>query len=150
MGHNHEISAAIAAGSVDVTARKVELRAQARTLEVRDQGVSDKDRGEIQRTMLGRDVLDAEAYPDIVFRSTKADAAGGGAWKVQGQLTLHGQTHAVDLDVREEGQHYVGTSRFRQTEFGIQPVKVAGGTIRVKDEIRIEVNIQLAPRERRW
>jgi hypothetical protein len=51
----------------------------------------------------------------------------------------------VEVEVREDGEHYVGTSRFKQTEFGIQPVKVAGGTIRVKDEVRIEFNIQLAP-----
>jgi hypothetical protein len=30
------------------------------------------------------------------------------------------------------------------TEFGIEPVKVAGGSIRVKDEIRIEFDVQLA------
>ena len=94
--------------------------------------------------MLGPEVLDAERHPEIAFRSTAAEPAGAGSWKVQGNLTLHGQTRTVVVEVREEGGHYVGTSRFKQTEFGIQPVKVAGGSIRVKDEIRIEFNIQLA------
>ena len=67
-----------------------------------------------------------------------------GSWKVLGNLTLHGRTHTVAVEVRKEGERYVGTSRFRQTDFGIQPVKVAGGTIKVKDEILIEFNIQLA------
>jgi polyisoprenoid-binding protein YceI len=145
LGHNHEISAPISGGTVDVTARQVELRAQTRTLKVLDPGVSEKDRGEIQSTMLGADVLDAASHPEIVFRSTGAEAAGAGAWKVHGNLTLHGQTHTVDVDVRVDGGHYVGTSSFKQTQFGIRPVKVAGGTIRVKDEVRIEFNIQLAP-----
>jgi polyisoprenoid-binding protein YceI len=145
LGHNHEISAPISSGTVNTNARQVELHAQTGTLKVLDPGTSEKDRSEIQRTMLGADVLDAASHPEIVFRSTAAEAAGPGAWKVHGNLTLHGQTHTVDVEVRADGEHYVGISRFRQTEFGIQPVKVAGGTIRVKDEIRIEFNIQLAP-----
>jgi polyisoprenoid-binding protein YceI len=143
LGHNHEISAPISSGTVNVNARQVELHAQTGALKVLDPGTSEKDRSEIQRTMLGADVLDAANHPEIVFRSTGAEAAGPGAWKVHGNLTLHGQTHTVDVEVRADGEHYVGTSRFRQTEFGIQPVKVAGGTIRVKDEVRIEFNIQL-------
>jgi len=145
LGHNHEISAPISGGTVDVTARQVELHARTSALKVLDPGVSEKDRNEIQGTMLGASVLDAPTHPEIVFRSTAAEAAGPGAWKVRGNLTLHGQTHTVDVEVRADGEHYVGTSRFKQTEFGIQPVKVAGGTIRVKDEVRIEFNIQLAP-----
>lgn len=144
LGHNHEISAPIAGGTVDPAARRVELHAQARALEVHDPGVSEKDRAEIQSTMLGPDVLDAEHHPEIGFRSTGAEPAGAGPWKVTGNLTLHGQTRTVVVEVREEGGHYVGTSRFKQTEFGIQPVKVAGGSIRVKDEIEVEFNIQLA------
>jgi polyisoprenoid-binding protein YceI len=144
MGHNHEIAAPVAAGTVDAGARQVELHVHARALEVRDPGVSDKDRAEIQSNMLGKQVLDAEGNPEIVFRSTGAEAAGAGSWKVTGDLTLRGQTHAVVVEVREDGEHYVGTARFKQTEFGIQPIKVAGGAVRVKDEIAIEFNIQLA------
>ena len=149
LGHNHEIGAPIAGGTVNPTTRQVELHTHARALQVRDPGVSDKDRAEIQSTMLGPQVLDAEQHPEIVFRSTAAEPLNAGSWKVQGNLTLHGQTHAVTVEVREEGGHYVGTSRFKQTGFGIKPVKVAGGTIQVKDEIRIEFNIQLTRQEAR-
>ncbi len=145
MGHNHEIAAPIAGGTVDPTTRQVELHAHARAMQVRDPGVSDKDRAEIQSTMLGSEVLDAERHPEIEFRSTGAEPLGAGSWRVRGNLALHGQTHAVTLEVREQGAgHYVGSSLFKQTEFGINPVKVAGGTIRVKDEIRLEFDIHLA------
>jgi hypothetical protein len=50
----------------------------------------------------------------------------------------------VTVEVREVEGRYVGTCRFKQTDFGIKPVKVGGGTIRVKDEIRVEFDIQLA------
>ena len=144
LGHNHEIVAPIARGTVDPAAHQVELYVKSGTLKVRDPEVSEKDRAEIQSTMLGPDVLDAQNQPEIAFRSTQADSAGAGAWKLSGNLTVRGQSHMVNVEVQEKNGRYVGTSRFKQTEFGITPVKVAGGAIRVKDEILVEFDIQLA------
>lgn len=142
--HDHEIAAPLTGGTVDTAAHAVELRFRSAALEVRDRGVSDKDRKEIQNTMVGPEVLDAQRYPEIAFRSTDVEAAGAGAWKVRGDLTLHGQTRPVTAQVREQSGRYLGTVRLRQTEFGITPVKVAGGTVRVKDEIQIDFDIQTA------
>jgi polyisoprenoid-binding protein YceI len=144
LGHDHEIAAPIASGKVDATARTVELQVKASTLRVRDENVSDKDRAQIQSTMLGPEVLDAASNPAIVFRSTAAESAGAGSWTLRGSLTLSGQTRPVTAAVKESGGHYVGTVRLKQTEFGMTPVKVAGGTIRVKDEVHIEFDIVLA------
>jgi polyisoprenoid-binding protein YceI len=141
--HDHEIAAPIASGTVDTTARKVELRTKAASLKVEDKEASEKDRAQIQSTMTGPEVLDVERHAEIVFRSTSAESAGGG-WQVHGELTLHGQTRPVVVEVREEGGHYIGTARLKQSDFDIKPVKVAGGTVRVKDEVRIEFNIVLA------
>jgi polyisoprenoid-binding protein YceI len=143
-GHDHEISAPIASGKVDAAAKHVELRVNASALRVRDPKASDKDREEIQKTMLGPEVLDAEHHSEIAFRSTSAEQAGEGSWRVHGDLTLHGQTHPVDVEVKETNGRYVGSARLRQSEFGIKPVKVAGGTVKVKDEIVIDFDIQLA------
>jgi polyisoprenoid-binding protein YceI len=142
-GHNHEIAAPIAGGTVDADAHRVELRCKAPALRVRDADASDKDRAEIQKTMLGPEVLDAERHPDIAFKSTGAEQSGQGAWTVRGELTLHGETRPVTVQVREAEGHYTGTATLRQTEFGIKPVKVAGGTVKVKDEVRIEFQIFL-------
>lgn len=144
-GHDHEISAPIAAGRVDTSAKHVELRVNASALRVRDPKVSDKDREEIQKTMLGPEVLDAERHSEIVFRSTAAESSGESAWRVRGELTLHGQTRPVVVEVKENEKRYVGSATLRQSEFGIKPVKVAGGTVKVKDEIRIDFEIQLTP-----
>jgi polyisoprenoid-binding protein YceI len=144
LGHNHEIAAPIAAGTVDTTARTVELRASAKTLQVRDPGVSDKDRSQIQSTMAGAEVLDVAQFPEIAFRSTSANSAGNSTWKAQGELTLHGQSHPVSMDVREVDGHFEGACSFKQSEFGIKPVKVGGGTVRVKDEVRVDFQIHLA------
>jgi polyisoprenoid-binding protein YceI len=143
-GHDHEIAAPIDSGSVDSGARRVELHVRAASLQVQDPHTSDKDRAEIQKTMLGSDVLDVERFPEIVFRSASAGAAGAGSWTVHGDLTLHGQTRPITVEVRDQDGHYVGTARLKQTDFGMKPVKVAGGTIRVKNEVRVEFDIQLA------
>jgi polyisoprenoid-binding protein YceI len=144
LGHDHEIAAPIARGTVDTGAQQAELQVDADALRVRDPNVSEKDRGEIQKTMLGREVLDSEHHREIVFRSTSAEPAGTGSWKMHGTVTLHGQSRPVIVEVSEKAGHYVGHALLKQTDFGITPIKVAGGTIRVKDEIRIEFDIQLA------
>ena len=145
LGHNHEIAAPIARGTVDPTAHQVELYVKSGALKVRDPEVSEKDRAQIQSTMLGPEVLDAQNQPEISFRSTQASSAGADSWRLSGNLTVRGQSHAVNVEVQEKNGHYLGTSRLKQSDFGIKPVKVAGGAIRVKDEILIEFDIQLAP-----
>jgi polyisoprenoid-binding protein YceI len=143
-GHDHEISAPITSGSVDPAARSVELRVNSVTMQVRDAKASESDRAAVQKTMAGPDVLDAGRYPEIVFRSTSAESTGAAAWRVRGNLTLHGEAHPVIVDVSEKDGHYAGSAVIKQADFGIKPVRVAGGTVRVKDEVRIEFDIRLA------
>jgi polyisoprenoid-binding protein YceI len=143
LGHDHQITAPVSGGKVDAKAGEVELRVKAGALKVSDPGVSDKDRVEIQTTMLGTEVLDAQHNAEIVFKSTGAEPAGAGAWTVHGNLTLHGQTRPVTVAVRESTGHYTGTASLKQSDFGIKPVTAGGGTVKVKDEIKIEFDIQL-------
>jgi polyisoprenoid-binding protein YceI len=143
-GHDHEVTAPIASGTVDATARRVELKVRAASLRVADAKASDKDREQIQKTMLGPEVLGVDQHPEIEFRSTSAESSGGGAWTVQGNLTLHGRTAPVSVEVRENGGGYTGSARLKQSAFSIQPVKIAGGAVKVKDEVQIEFDIRLA------
>ena len=143
-GHNHVIAAPISGGAVDTSARRVELTVNASALRVRDPDTSEKDRAEIQKNMLGPEVLDADRHREIAFKSTAIEAAGEGAWTVSGNLTLHGTTRPVTFDVRQKEAHYIGSAGVRQSDFGMKPVKAAGGTVKVKDEVRIEFDIQLA------
>jgi polyisoprenoid-binding protein YceI len=143
-GHDHEIAAPITNGTVNMAARQVELHLTASSLRVRDRDAGDKDRNEIQNTMLGPKVLDVVQYPEILFRSPGSDPAGADSWQVHGNLTLHGQVRPVVVEVKERGSHYVGASSLKQTDFGITPIKIAGGTVQVKNEIEIEFDIQLA------
>jgi len=142
-GHEHVVRAPITEGSVNENLAKpqVEFRVNARQLSVADPDVKSEEREEIQRDMLGAKVLDSERYPEIRFRSTSIQRAGDSKWKVAGELTLHGETHPVDATVSGGNGRYTGAAKFKQTEFGIKPVSVAGGSVKVKDELRIEFEI---------
>jgi polyisoprenoid-binding protein YceI len=80
----------------------------------------------VQSTMQ-KSVLGSAKFAEIRFESTSIRQVGEGRWTVIGNLTLHGETHSITIDVRNEGGAYVGESRIRQTQFGIHPVSVAGG-----------------------
>ena len=137
-GHEHAIRAPIQNGTFDEDNGTVDFVVDARALRVLDSDVSDKDRAEIQSTMLGSKVLDSSQFHEIRFHSTEVHRGGESKWTVQGELTLHGQSHPVKVDVERQDGRYRGSARLRQTEFGITPVTAAGGTVKVKDEIRVE------------
>jgi polyisoprenoid-binding protein YceI len=140
-GHEHEISAPIKDGKFSEADRSVDLTVDARQMRVMDKDVSDKDRAEIQETMLGPKVLDTAQFPEIHFHSTAVDPAGDGRWTVTGDLALHGKTHPVKLEVRVQNGHYQGTAELKQKDFGIEPIVVGGGAVKVKNELRVEFDI---------
>ncbi len=140
--HNHEIRAPIASGSlVESDAPAVELSADARRLKVLDPELPADKRAEVHKTMHSAEVLDSQQFPEIRFRSTSVEKTREGNWTVHGQLTLHGQTQPVVVSVTGSSGHYRGSCAFKQRTFGIQPVSLAGGTIKVKDEVKIEFEI---------
>ncbi len=139
--HEHEISAPIQQGSFTEDNPSVELAVDARQMRVMDKDVSAKDRAEIQQTMLSPTVLDSERFPEIRYRSTQVDRLGGSKWIVHGDLTIHGQTHPVRVDVEGQNGHYRGFAEVKQRDFGITPITVGGGAIKVKNELRVEFEI---------
>jgi hypothetical protein len=146
--HEHLVNAPIAGGTVtaDGSTPAVWFSVDARRLSVRpEKDVPDKDRAEVQSNMQSK-VLESNMYPDIVFRSTEARRTGVLVWRVSGDLTLHGVTKPVSVDVTRQNDAYVGAVRIKQTEFGIQPIKIGGGVVRVKDELEISFRVYTASR----
>jgi polyisoprenoid-binding protein YceI len=143
-GHEHEVRAPIHNGTAETgSQRTVEIHVDARQLRVIDKDASEKERAEVQRTMLGPEVLDSEQQQEIVFRSTAAESAGQDRWALRGNLTLLGQTRPVTAQVTLKDGHYTGEAAVKQTDFGIKPPGKAG--VRAKDEVKIQFDIQLAP-----
>jgi polyisoprenoid-binding protein YceI len=143
LGHEHEVRAPIRSGTADTGAHPaVEVHVDAQALRVIDPDVSEKERAEVQKTMLGPEVLDSERNREIVFKSTGAEAAGQGRWTLRGNLTLRGQTRPVIVQVTLKDGRYTGEARVKQTDFGIKPPGKAG--VRAKDEVKIEFDVRLA------
>jgi len=144
-GHDHDIQAPIQSGQVKESGDlSVQLRIDARKLRVLDPEASDSTRAQIQKTMEGPQVLDAERYSEIHFRSTGVEPKGADHWLVTGNLELHGQTHAVTVEVTLKDGIYKGSGTLKQTAFGITPVTIAGGTVKVKDDVKLDFEIALA------
>ncbi|HEX9110211.1 MAG TPA: YceI family protein [Terriglobales bacterium] len=142
LGHDHEVRAPIQSGMADTGSHTaVEIHVDARALRVIDKDGSEKDRTEVQRTMLGPEVLDSEHYQEIVFKSTGAEAAGQGRWTLRGTLTLRGQTRPITVHVTLKDGQYTGETTVKQTGFGITPPGKGG--VKAKDEVRIEFNVRL-------
>jgi polyisoprenoid-binding protein YceI len=144
-GHAHEITAPIVRGEVETSKPlSVQFDVNAAGMKVVDTDESEKDRADVQKTMLSPDVLDVARFPEIKFVSGQVEEIGESRWRVHGSLTLHGQTKPIELETTLEKGHYRGTATVLQTNFEITPIKVAGGSIKVKDEVQIEFDIMLA------
>jgi polyisoprenoid-binding protein YceI len=140
-GHEHQVSASISQGAIDESSPgRVWFRIDARALTV----LPERDQVEVQATMQQK-VLQSEQFPEIRFQSTNVQKLATDHWKVEGNLTLHGQTRPVAADVHHAASGYEGKSTIKQTDFGIQPVTVAGGAVKVKNELAIEFAIVTKP-----
>ncbi|MDT4953881.1 MAG: hypothetical protein QOJ02_2019 [Acidobacteriota bacterium] len=111
--------------------------------------IKEKDRLEIER-MMREQVLETAEYPEIVFKSTSASAnrLGQGRYRARiiGDLTLHGATQKnlwiqTEVTMSEETLRAQGGFSLKQTDFGIKPVSVVGGTMKVKNELKFTFDI---------
>ena len=85
--------------------------------------------------------LDVAKYPQITFRSTKVEKVGAKGVRITGDLTLHGVTRPISGNVSASADRYVGSTTVSQRDFGIEPIAVAGGLVKVKNEVRIDFAI---------
>jgi len=100
------------------------------------------------------DFLDVAKYPTIIFKSKKIEPSGSGQFKVTGDLTLHGVTKEVVLDVSDVtapikdpmGKTRAGaqaSTKIDRKDFGINWSKVIdGGGLMVGDEVAISVDVE--------
>lgn len=142
---NHVIRAPIAGGRVSEEGTlAVELTVKAAQMTVLDPGLSADKRAEVQARMHSAEVLDSARYPEIRFVSTRVTPHGADRWQVAGDLTLHGTSRPLTLVVVRRDGHFRGAVSLRQRDFGIQPISIIGGTVKVKDELRVEFDIAIA------
>ena len=142
LADNHEIEAPISEGTIDEPGLRVRFVVDSARMKVLDPKLSADKRREIQGRMEGPEVLDSTQFPQITFESTKVERTGEGMLRVEGRLSLHGVTRSITVSAKTGNGRYVGTSTLSQREFGINPISIAGGTVKVKDELKIEFDIK--------
>jgi polyisoprenoid-binding protein YceI len=152
-GHKHQIDAPIRQGSIgyfpsNLEKSSVDLEVASKALRVVDPKADAKERAEVQQTMEGPKVLDVARFPRISFKSRAVRQLGDGRVQLTGDLTLHGITRPVTVvgKFTSSGSRLqaTGSCRFKQTDFGMKPVKVGGGTVSVKDEIQLNFRVDAA------
>jgi len=154
--HDHNISIREFEGEADFTYGTVEpaslrMVIKAGSLAVTDK-VSDKDRQKIEGTMRD-EVLEISKYPEIVFKSSSVNATktaeGQYQARITGEITLHGVSRPLTITAQLEFADKIlrakGAFTLKQSVFGIKPVSVAGGTIKVKDELKFTFEIVAHP-----
>jgi polyisoprenoid-binding protein YceI len=157
-GHDHEIAAPVVNGRItvdrsDVRQSSILLEFDAAALKVTGRGEPPADVPEVQRVMLSEQVLDVQRHPKIIFRSRSVslvEQAGEEMMlRVDGDLTLHGTAHsvAVPVRVRLTADRLIaeGNVTVRQTDFGIRPVTVGVGTVRVRDQVEVVFTVSARP-----
>jgi polyisoprenoid-binding protein YceI len=99
------------------------------------------------------DFLDVEKFPTLTFRSRKIAAQPGGG-KVTGDLTIHGVTREITLDVEGPtpemkdpwGKQRIGasaTTKLDRKDFGViwNSALETGGVV-VGDEVKITIDVE--------
>ena len=104
------------------------------------------------KDLRGDHFLNVAQYPTLTFKSKRVTPAGTGKLQVTGDLTLHGVTKEVTLDVDgptapmkdPRGNLHMGasaTTKIDRTDFGM-----AGMTAMVGSEVSIQIDVELVQR----
>jgi len=113
-----------------------------------DTGVADRD-----THLRSADFFDVVKFPKLAFRSTGIEADGVDSGKMHGELTIHGVTRPVILDVSYLGEvkdpwgnrrrGYAAETSLNRKDFGMtwNMVLDAGGVL-VGDKVKVTLNIE--------
>lgn len=100
------------------------------------------------------DFLDVANFPTITFRSTKIQPDAGGG-KITGNLTIHGVTREITLDVEGPtpeikdpwGKQRIGasaTGKLSRKDFGlVWNASLETGGVLVGDEVKISIEMEI-------
>lgn len=100
------------------------------------------------------DFFNVEKFPKLTFRSTRIADVSGDRFKLIGDLTIHGVTREVTLDVTSEGRGkdpwggeragFSATTRIKRSDFGLtwNQALETGGFV-VGDEIKVSLDVEL-------
>ena len=145
-------------GSFKVSGGTVELDDQGKLLgveaNIETASVSTKD-AQRDGHLNSPDFFDSANHPTISFKSTNVQASGDHNYKVEGHLTIRGETKPVTLDVETSQQAKdpwgntkiaaSGTTKISRKEWGlVWNTALETGGVLVGDEVKITLDVQAA------
>ncbi|MGW2254288.1 YceI family protein [Kitasatospora sp. NPDC001660] len=112
-----------------------------------DTGVDQRD-----QHLRTNDFLDAPNFPDITFRTTAVEAAGGDSYRVTGDLTIKATTRQVTIDFEYTGNAVdpygnlrvglEGSVTISRKDFGVTwNAALEGGGVLVGDKVVLEFDV---------
>jgi polyisoprenoid-binding protein YceI len=141
-------------GTVDYDGKSVDTIKADVTIDVAglNTGVEGRD-----KDLRSPNFFDVATYPTITFKSKKVEAAGAGRFKLMGDLTMHGVTKEVTLDVegpspplkQQNGALRIGasaTTKVNRRDFNLNYSRLVESAPVVGDEINITIDIELNKR----
>jgi polyisoprenoid-binding protein YceI len=134
----------------DPTKSSVEVTIQAASI--------DTDNEKRDEHLKSKDFLAVQEYPTITFRSTKVEKVGENRFEVTGDLTIHGVTKPVTLEVEAMGfgpgpmgkyrGGFTATTKIDRTEFGVSwNMAVEGGGLVLGKQVEITLDIEVVRQE---
>jgi len=143
-GRFTEIEGSITVNGDSPEAASVEVTMQAASIDTRTE--------QRDQHLRSADFLDAEKYPTITFKSTKI-AGSKEQFKLTGNLTIHGTTRPVTLDVTHEGEAkdpwggqrigFSATGKIDRREYGlVWNQALETGALLVSNDIKIQIDAQ--------
>jgi polyisoprenoid-binding protein YceI len=99
------------------------------------------------------DFFEVEKYPTITFRSTKVEAAGGGEYKLTGDLTIKDVTRPVTLDLEylgtvaspwgDQRAGFSATAEISRKEWGIEyNMALEAGGVVIGDKVKLNIEAE--------
>lgn len=137
-------------GTIEVDREHPEKSSVVVTIQATSIDTANAKRDEHLRTA---DFFDVRQYPEITFKSRRVKQTGPSAGEIVGDLTMHGVTRPITLNVQLLGDSEaaaknpttrwrVTTAPLKRSEFGIG--KGAGGAWTIGDEVAVEIGIEAA------
>ena len=128
---------------------KIFVRMSVKTSTFEPLGDMKRDDRQKMESMMRDEVLQIEQFPTALFESTeiKAREIGDGLLdaRAAGDLTLHGvkRQHVFDVRVSNMGTILRASGAFSllQSDYAISKVSLAGGALRLKDELKLNFEV---------
>jgi len=146
-GEFHAVNGTVNVDDSDITKSSVEITIDASTVDTRE---PDRD-----KDLKSPHFLDVAKYPMMTFKSTRVENGASGHLKITGDLTIHGVTKAVVLDVTTpktaikdpwglQRTAVSGTAKIDRQDFGLNysPTLDNGGLV-VGNEVDITLDVEM-------